>query len=109
MCQSCHSVMPFKLKDGSWYFEAVQFVPGRKRDHKANALAMCPLCAAKYRYARDTMDAALIDGLLEIVVSAGEGAVEFPVLISGERTSLRFTGKHAIDLQAALRVAGEER
>ncbi|MCA8917367.1 MAG: hypothetical protein KDB90_18405, partial [Planctomycetes bacterium] len=33
VCQCCHDAMPFKLKDGSWYFEAVQFVPGRKRIH----------------------------------------------------------------------------
>ena len=109
ICQSCHDVMPFKLKDGSWYFEAVQFVPGRKRVHKANALAMCPLCAAKYRYVRETKDNALIEDLLAIVVSAGDGSIELPVLIAGKRRTLRLTGKHTIDLQAALRVAGEER
>ena len=108
-CQSCHNAMPFKLKDGSWYFEAVQFVPGRKRIHKANALALCPECAAKYKYVRDTKDTTLIDDLLEISVLAGEGSIELPVLIAGKRVALRFTGKHAIDLQAALRVAGEER
>ena len=76
ICQSCHDAMPFKLKDGSWYFEAVQFVPGRKRIHKANALAMCPLCAAKYKYVRETKDNALIEDLLAIVVSvAGDGSV----------------------------------
>ena len=109
ICQSCHDVMPFKLRDGSWYFEAVQFVPRRKRIHKANALAMCPLCAAKYKHVRETNEAALIDGLLAIVVAAGDGMIELPVLIAGQRRTLRLTGKHTIDLQAALRVAGEER
>jgi hypothetical protein len=109
ICQSCHYPMPFKLKDGSWYFEAVQFVPGRQRVHKANALAMCPLCAARYKYVRETKDNALIGDLLAIDVGAGEGSVELPVLIAGKRTTLRMTGKHAIDLQAALRVAGEKR
>jgi hypothetical protein len=109
VCQSCHGVMPFKLKDGSWYFEAVQFVLGRKRMHKANALAMCPVCAAKYKYVRETEDSTLTEHLLAIGVSAGEGSVELPVLIAGKRTVLRLTGQHAIDLQAALRVAGDER
>lgn len=109
ICQSCHDVMPFKLEDGSWYFEAVQFVRGRKRVHKANALAMCPLCAAKYRYVRESKDDTLIEDLLAIVVSAGDGSIELPVLIAGKRRTLRLTGKHTIDLQAALRVAGENR
>jgi hypothetical protein len=109
ICQSCHCSMPFTLKNGSWYFEAVQFVPGRKRIHKANALAMCPLCAARYKYVRETKDDRLIEDLLEIVVGAGDGSIELPVLIAAQRTVLRLTGKHTIDLQAALRVAGEER
>lgn len=109
ICQSCHSVMPFKLKDGTWYFEAVQVVPGRKRMHRANALAMCPLCAARYKYVRDTKDQAVIDDLLAITVEPGQGLVEVAVLIAGRRTTLRFTGKHAIDLQAALSAAGEDR
>lgn len=109
ICQSCHAPMPFKLPDGSWYFEAVQFVPGRRRMHRANALAMCPLCAAKYKYVRETKDEALVQELLTVTVNQGEGVVELPVLIAGRRTSLKLTGKHAIDLQAALQVAGEER
>jgi len=109
ICQSCHDAMPFKLKDGSWYFEAVQFVPRRKRVHKANALAMCPLCAAKYQYVRETKDDALVKDLLAIVVNAGDKRIELPVLIAGKRRTLRFTGTHTIDLQAALREAGEER
>ncbi|EED31309.1 conserved hypothetical protein [gamma proteobacterium NOR5-3] len=109
VCQCCHAPMPFTLKDGSWYFEAVQFVPGRKRTHKANALALCPVCAAKYKHVRETEDIALIEALLTVDVSPGAGAVELPVLVAGKRTTLKLTGKHAIDLQAALRVAGEER
>lgn len=109
ICQSCYDPMPFTLSDGSWYFEAVQFVRGRKRIHKANALAMCPLCAAKYKYVRETKDHALIEDLLGISVGTGDGSIELPVLIAARRTTLRLTGAHAIDLQAALRVAGEER
>lgn len=109
ICQSCHDPMPFKLRDGSWYFEAVQFVPGRRRIHKSNALAMCPLCAARYKYVRESKDDTLIEELLAISVSAREGSLELPVLIAGKRTILKITGKHAIDLQAALRAAGEGR
>lgn len=70
---------------------------------------MCPLCAAKYKYVRETKDNALIEDLLATVVSAGDGSIELPVLIAGKRRTLRLTGEHTIDLQAALRVAAEER
>lgn len=93
--------MPFTLKDGSWYFEAVQFVPGRKRVHKANALAMCPLCAAReYKYVPRDEGHCSYRGLVHDASSApGDGSVELPVLIAGKRTVLRLTGKHTIDLQ----------
>ena len=39
----------------------------------------------------------------------GQGSVELAVLFDGRRTTLKFTGKHAIDLRTLLRVAGEER
>ena len=44
---------------------------------------MCPLCAAKYKYVRETKDNALIEDLLTTVVSAGDGSTELPVLIAG--------------------------
>jgi hypothetical protein len=70
---------------------------------------MCPLCAARYKYVCETEPHALIEKILGLVVPNGKGSVELSVVISGSRTSLRFTGTHAIDLQSALRGAGEER
>jgi hypothetical protein len=109
ICQVCHSVMPFKLKNGAWYFEAVQFIPGRKRMHKVNVIALCPLCTAKYKNVRETKNELLLEGLLDIDVEATAGTVDLPIMLDGKRVTIRFTGKHAIDLQSALKVAGEER
>ena len=47
-CQACQKVMPFKRRDGEWYFEAIPFVGGRKKVHRANALALCP-CVRRLR------------------------------------------------------------
>ncbi len=52
--QACRKPLPFKLKDGSWCFEAVKLVNARKQVHTANAIALCPLRAARYKYARGT-------------------------------------------------------
>lgn len=107
-CQACHQPLPFKV-GSQWYFESVRFVNGRKQVHTANAVALCPLCAALYKYARETTNDALLEALTSIEVKEGQGGIEIPVVLHGKLVKIRFTGKHAIDLQVALRVAGEER
>lgn len=107
-CQACHFVLPFKIK-GEWYFEAIQFIGSRNRTHRQNALALCPLCAAKYRYKRETTDGAMLNALSALEIAAGAGRIELSVLVNGEVVRLWFTGKHALDLQAAMAVAGEVR
>ena len=108
-CQACRKPLPFKMKDGSWYFEAVKLVGGRKQVHKANAIALCPLCAALYKHARGTRNEAILNELESTAIDAGQGVVEIPVVLDGKRVKLGFTGKHAIDIKAALAVAGDER
>ncbi len=38
-----------------------------------------------------------------------QGAVKLVILVAGKRTTLRFTDRHAVDLQFALAVAGDKR
>jgi hypothetical protein len=108
-CQACRKPLPFKMKDGSWYFEAVKLVGGRKQVHIANAIALCPLCSALYKYARGTKNEAILDELDSTTIDAVQGTVEIPIVLDGKRIKLRFTGKHAIDIKTALGVAGDER
>lgn len=107
-CQACHAILPFKMK-GEWYFEAIRFVGNRNRMHRQNSLVLCPLCAATYRFKRETSDEALLESLAALTIEASQGIVELPVLLNGEVVRLRLTGKHALDLQSAMAVAGEER
>ena len=46
--------MPFKLADGSPYFEGVEFLRSEGRELSENHVALCPTCAAKWRYANET-------------------------------------------------------
>ncbi|WP_104090849.1 sacsin N-terminal ATP-binding-like domain-containing protein [Cryobacterium sp. N19] len=101
LCQICLSAMPFKV-DGGYYFEAVQFVKDTALDLLENRLSLCPTCAAKYRHARDTSLEDLRDDLLTQTVG-NQGSVAVEIVLAGEPGKLRFGGKHAIDLQAALR------
>ena len=107
-CQGCQLELPFRV-DGRWYFEAVQFLADRKKTHHQNALALCPLCAAKYSHVRDTNDAALLASLLELNIEPEAGQVALPISIHAKRVEFMFTAKHAIDLKAAMSVAGESR
>lgn len=107
-CQSCRSRMPFKVK-GAWYFVAMQCVRVRRFQHPQNFLALCPLCAARYKHVRDTTDEALLVTIDSLRVDVDQKLVVLPVSIDGKRVELRLTGKHAIDLKAVLAVAGESR
>lgn len=108
-CQACRKPLPFKTKDGSWYFEAVRFVTARKQVHTSNVIALCPLCAALYKYARGTKNEALLEQLANTTIDSGQEAVEIPVVLDGKRVKIAFTGKHAIDIKSSLGVAGDER
>ena len=51
VCQMCEKEMPFRKRDGEYYFEAVEAL---SRDYfpkelEEQFLALCPLCAAKYK------------------------------------------------------------
>ena len=47
-CQVCKALLPFKLADGSYYFEMVEFFPESelRNRHYQNYLALCPNDAA---------------------------------------------------------------
>lgn len=107
-CQAGQACLPFKV-NGGWYFEAAQLVRNRGRTHRQNALALCPLCAATYKYKRETTDDALLESLLGVSIEPGQGTAELSVLLNGQLVRLRFTGAHAVDLKQAMAVAGEER
>ena len=50
-CQICKKEMPFKKRDGEYYFEAVEAFSTNyfSKEHEAQYLALCPLCAARYK------------------------------------------------------------
>lgn len=53
VCQICNKEMPFKKRDGEYYFEAVESFPKghfqKELELEELFLALCPLCAAKYK------------------------------------------------------------
>ena len=52
-CQVCKAPLPFKLADGNYYFEMVEFLrePDLQKRHYQNYLVLCPNHAAMYKHA----------------------------------------------------------
>ena len=51
ICQACKGELPFKLPNGSYYFEAVEIVRGAPKRFREGFLALCPNHAAAYQHA----------------------------------------------------------
>lgn len=49
ICQICKKVMPFKTRNGEYYFEAVESFDDLYFEMEEIYLALCPVCAAKYK------------------------------------------------------------
>ncbi len=97
VCQVCRHEMPFKLDDGSYYFEAVECVKGLGLELPQNHLSLCPICAAKYRHANGTPPDELKKRILDTSGS------EVPVTLAREECRIGFTNVPLLDLQAALK------
>ncbi len=106
ICQICKEEMPFKKRDGEYYFEAVEalskdYLP---KEHEAQFLALCPVCAARYKEfvknGESTMEklhrALKNSDDLEVALRLGEW-----------ETSLRFVEIHRQDMKTILRKIGK--
>src|SRR5690606_29026524 len=51
ICQVCKATLPFKLTNGTYYFEAVEFLPELRKRHYQNYLVLCPNHRAMFQHA----------------------------------------------------------
>ena len=99
--------MPFKKKSGEYYFEAVEAFTKNyfRKEHEALFLALCPVCAARYKefvkldkYKMISFKDALVNTIdMEIPMQLGEWS-----------TSIRFVGKHFADIKTILQRSEED-
>ena len=99
ICQMCEDEMPFRRRDGEHYFESVQLFDDLSGEHTAAHLALCPVCAAKYKefVKRDSDNATLV---CTSIRSSEELVV--PVNLGQDEGSIRFVEKHLVDVLAVL-------
>lgn len=100
ICQICQEEMPFRKKNKKHYFEKVEAFDLPK-EHEANHLALCPVCAAKYdEFVFHGPDDAR-DKLRDAFTHSGD-ALELSVTLGKESATIRFVQSHAIDLRATM-------
>ena len=99
VCQMCEHEMPFRRRDGQYYFESVQLFDDLAGEHAAAHLAFCPLCAAKYKefVKRDSENATVVRAGIS---SSEQLAVH--VGLGHDVGSIRFVEKHLLDVQGVL-------
>ena len=105
VCQICKEEMPFRKRDGQYYFEAVEafshdYMP---MEHEAQFLALCPLCAAMYKELVKKDEAAMADlrkALLEM------DSLEAPLRLGDLETTIQFVETHRYDVKTILEEIG---
>ncbi len=96
-CQICEQVMLFKKHDGQYYFEAVEALSKDHFpiEHQAQFLALCPLCAARFKEFVKR-DPRAMDQLSQALKTYEKSSDEIKVSLNlGElQTSIRFVESH---------------
>ncbi len=102
ICQICKMEMPFKKRDREYYFEAVEalstaFFP---KEHPAQFLALCPVCAARYKEFVKR-DKAAMGNFYQAIKQSDK--LEVPLKLGELERNLRFVEPHWIDIKTILR------
>ena len=107
ICQICEKEMPFKKRNGEYYFEAVEALSRDHfpKEHEAQFLALCPLCAAMYDEFIKQDDNAMEKFKEELVGSKDKSADELtlPLRLGEHDMSIRFVETHWKDMKTILR------
>ncbi|MCF7988782.1 MAG: hypothetical protein K9L60_14645 [Methylovulum sp.] len=108
-CQICKKEMPFKLSDGSYYFEVVQLIGDTQKRYKENYIALCPTDAAKFQYTNPSKDniSDLVSTLIDDrspddINDSDEDENCFDIVLAGNTETVQFRRVHLIDLKAVL-------
>ena len=101
VCQICKEEMPFRKRDGQYYFEAVEALSKDllPREHEAQFLALCPVCAAMYKEFVK-VDEAVMESLKTALLCAQQP--EVPLKLGDLATTLQFVEVHFGDLRTVL-------
>ena len=101
ICQVCKAALPFRLEDGHYYFEAVEFLPMLERRHYQNYLALCPNHAAMYMHANGS-EKTMKERFCDL------DGNELEVVLANEDNTIYFTRTHIADLEVIIEAESSE-
>ena len=93
--------MPFRKRDGEYYFQAVEAFSRNHftKEHEAQFLALCPLCAAMYKeFVKHDEEA--MESLKNALINSED--IEVPLQLGELNTSIRFVERHFQDIQTII-------
>jgi len=102
ICQICKTPMPFKLDDGTDYFEKVEFLPELTKRHYQNYLALCPNHAAMFQHANGSSES-----MMEIFLAIASN--ELQIVLAQQDASIYFTKTHIADLKTVIESDHDQR
>lgn len=100
ICQICEEEMPFRKRNSEYYFEAVEALSSKyfPKEHYAQFLALCPLCAAMYKeFIKREDDEGAMKKLYDALQTSDKP--EIPITLGELQASLRFVETHWQDMQ----------
>ena len=95
ICQVCKGSLPFRLDDGTAYFEKVEFLVDLKKRHYQNYLALCPNHGAMFQHANGS-SGSIRSLFLEMINN------ELNVVLAQRDMRIYFTKVHIADLKAVI-------
>jgi len=101
-CQICQAPMPFKLDDGGYFIEKVEFLAELKRRHLRNYLCLCPNHSAMFQHANGSKN------VLKILFLEMTGE-RLEIVLARRNATVYFTKTHIADLKAAIDGDANER
>lgn len=113
VCQVCHEEMPFKKKNGEYYFEAIELDKSKgKRYFKETPyhyLACCPTCAAMFdeyiSHSKNSGDE--VDRIISAIKNHemmvdNDGNESIMITLAGRDYELKFVQKHIEDIRSSM-------
>jgi hypothetical protein len=99
ICQMCEFEMPFRKRDGNHYFEAIEAFDDVPIERHELFLALCPVCAAKYKefVKRDEANSASVKAA---VIGSQDTVIR--VRIGQQESTVRLVETHLFDLRIIL-------
>ena len=95
ICQICKQPVPFKLDDGSDYFEKVEFLECLTKRHYQNYLALCPNHSAMFKLVNGSKEL-MKDMFVDLTTN------ELEVILAQSDHTIYFTKTHIADLKSVI-------